>query len=160
MASDVRVRPVTATDLPQLLALVDELADYEHLPRPDAEARQRLAVDASADPPRFSALLGELDGEPVGYAIWFLTYSTFLARPSLYLEDIFVRPAARKHGVGLALFRACAQEAVRRGCGRYEWQVLAWNRLAIDFYERQGARHQADWLPFRLDGERLAALGG
>ncbi len=160
MPSDVHVRPVTAADLAQLLDLIDELADYEHLPRPDAEARRRLAADASADPPRFSALLGELDGQAVGYAIWFLTYSTFLARPSLYLEDIFVRPDARSHGVGLALFRACAREAVRRGCGRYEWQVLAWNRLAIDFYERLGARHQADWLPYRLDGEQLAALGG
>jgi GNAT superfamily N-acetyltransferase len=159
MASDVRVRPVTATDVPRLLDLIDELADYECLPRPDAGARRRLAADATADPPRFAALLGELDGEAVGYAIWFLTYSTFLARPSLYLEDIFVRPAARRHGVGLALFRACAKEAVRRGCGRYEWQVLSWNTLAIDFYERHGARHQAGWLPFRLDGEPLAALG-
>ena len=159
MPDDVRVRPVTAADLPQLLDLVDQLADYEHLTRPDAAARDRLAADATAHPPRFHALLGELDGQPVGYAVWFLTYSTFLARPSLYLEDIFVRPDARSRGVGLALFRACAQEAVHRGCGRYEWQVLAWNKLAIGFYERLGAGHQADWLPFRLDGERLAALG-
>jgi GNAT superfamily N-acetyltransferase len=158
MPPSVRVRPLELADLPRFLDLVDALADYEQLPRPDAEARQRLASDATSDPPRFRTLLGELNGEPVGYAVTFLTYSTFLARPSLYLEDLFVRPEARGTGVGLALFQACAHEAVRNGCARYEWQVLGWNDLAKCFYERLGARHNADWLPYRLDGEALAAV--
>jgi GNAT superfamily N-acetyltransferase len=158
MAPSVRVRPLEPADVPRFLDLVDALADYERLPRPDADARRRLAADATSQPPRFRTLLGELDGEPVGYAVTFFTYSTFLARPTLYLEDLFVRPEARGAGVGLALFRACAREAVRHGCARYEWQVLGWNEPAKRFYERLGAHHNADWLPYRLDGEALAAV--
>jgi GNAT superfamily N-acetyltransferase len=154
------VRALQQRDITRLLELIDGLADYEKLPRPDAGARQRLAADALADPPRFHALLAELDGVVVGYAIYFFTYSTFVARPSLYLEDIFVLPAARGQGAGLALFRACAQEAVRQACGRMEWQVLSWNEPSIRFYERLGARHLDDWLPFRLDGEMLVQVGG
>ena len=128
-----RVRPLAAEDAPALLSLIDALADYEHLPRPDAAARERLTRDALATPPRFQALLAEHASQVVGYAILFETYSTFLALPTLYLEDLFVLPEARGLGAGAALFRACAQEAVRRGCGRMEWQVLAWNRLALHF---------------------------
>jgi GNAT superfamily N-acetyltransferase len=151
----VHVRALRSADTARLLELIDGLADYEKLPRPDPEARQRLAADALAEPPRFHALLGEIDGVVVGYAIYFFTYSTFLARPSLYLEDIFVLPEARGQGAGVALFRACAQEAVQLGCGRMEWQVLSWNEPSIRFYERLGARQLDGWLPFRLDGETL-----
>jgi len=154
----VRVRGIRAADGPRLLELIDGLADYEQLPRPDAAARERLAADAIADPPRFHTLLVELDGLVVGYAIYFFTYSTFLATPSLYLEDIFVLPEARGHGAGVALFRACAQKAVSLGCGRVEWQVLGWNEPSIHFYERLGARHLDGWLPFRLDGQPLAQV--
>jgi GNAT superfamily N-acetyltransferase len=150
-----RVRPLTPADVPTLLALIAALADYEHLPPPDAAARERLARDAGADPPRFRALLAELDGRVVGYAICFETYSTFLAQPTLYLEDLFVLPDARGQGAGSALFRACAREAVQRGCGRFEWQVLAWNRLALDFYARFAAEPLDDWRPFRLTGDAL-----
>jgi GNAT superfamily N-acetyltransferase len=89
----------------------------------------------------------------------FLSYSTFLARPSLYLEDIFVLPEARGKGAGIALFRAVAHEAVRLSCGRMEWQVLSWNVPSIQFYERLGARHLDGWLPLRLDGQALAQIG-
>jgi len=154
-----QVRRLAAADLPRLLELIDGLADYEKLPRPDAGARARLAADALADPPRFQALLAEVDGTVVGYAIYFFTYSTFLARPSLYLEDIFVLPESRGLGAGVALFRACAREAVRLECGRMEWQVLSWNEPSITFYERLGARHLDDWLPFRLDGSALVRVG-
>lgn len=153
------VRPLTLQDVPRLLELIDGLADYEKLARPDTAARQRLAADATADPPRFRTLLGEVDGQVVGYAIYFFTYSTFLARPTLYLEDIFVLPGSRGGGAGIALFRACAREAVANECARMEWQVLAWNAPSIGFYERLGARQNADWLPFRLDGEALRAVG-
>jgi len=154
----VIVRPATPADATAFLDLVDGLAAYEKLPPPDAEAKQRLLRDAFSDPPRFNVLLAEVDQTVVGYAVWFPTYSTFLARPSLYLEDIFVRPDARGHGAGVALFRACAAEAVRQGCGRMEWNVLDWNQPSIDFYERLGARRLQAWLPYRLDGEALTSV--
>lgn len=153
------VRQLSAEDAPRLLELIDGLADYEKLPRPDPAARERLMADATADPPRFRTLLCDVDGEIVGYAIYFFTYSTFLARPTLYLEDIFVLPQSRGAGAGMALFRACAREAVSNECARMEWQVLAWNTPSIAFYERLAARHNSDWLPFRLDGEALLAIG-
>ena len=156
---NVLVRDFKLDDTPRLLELIDGLADYEKLPRPDAGARARLAADAIADPPRFHALLAEVDGVVVGYAIYFFTYSTFLARSSLYLEDIFVLPGSRGQGAGVALFRACAQQAVKLGCGRMEWQVLSWNEPSIQFYARLGARHMDGWLPFRLDGAALAQVG-
>lgn len=151
----VTVRPLEPADVPRLLELIDGLADYEKLARPDAAARERLAADATSHPPRFRTLLSEVDGETIGYAIYFFTYSTFLARPTLYLEDIFVLPGSRGVGAGMALFRACAREAVSNQCARMEWQVLAWNQPSIAFYERLGAHHNADWLPFRLDGDAL-----
>jgi GNAT superfamily N-acetyltransferase len=155
----VAVRALAPDDTPRLLELIDGLADYEKLARPDAAARERLVTDALANPPRFQTLLASVDGQTVGYAIYFFTYSSFLARPSLYLEDIFVLPEFRGHGAGLALFRACAQDAVARACGRMEWQVLSWNVPSIRFYEQLGARHLETWLPFRLEGEALASFG-
>lgn len=155
----VLVRKLSATDMPRLLELIDGLADYEKLARPDADARQRLAADALRDPPHFRTLLAEVDGEVVGYAMYFFTYSSFRARPTLYLEDIFVLPERRGHGAGIALFRACAREAVANECARMEWQVLAWNAPSIAFYERLGARHLSDWQPFRLDDDALRAVG-
>jgi GNAT superfamily N-acetyltransferase len=157
--TDVTVRPLTRSDLPRLLDLVDGLADYEKLARPDAAARSRLGTHAFANPPLFHTLLADLDGTSVGYAMYFFTYSSFRAQPSLYLEDIFVLPEHRGRGAGLALFRACAAEAVRAECGRMEWQVLNWNTPTIHFYTRLGARQLVEWLPFRLDGDALAAVG-
>jgi len=151
---------MSAEDVPLLLELIDALADYEHLPRPDEAARERLARDAVAEPPRFRAFLAELGGTVVGYALYFETYSTFLARPTLYLEDLFVRPDARGTGAGAALFQACAREAVGRGCGRLDWQVLAWNQLALDFYARWDAQPLDDWRPFRLTGAALERAAG
>jgi GNAT superfamily N-acetyltransferase len=153
------IRGLAEPDLPGLLDLIDGLADYEKLPRPDAAARARLAADARAEPPRFQVLVAEIEGQLVGYAFYFLTYSSFLARSTLYLEDIFVQPEWRGHGAGIALFRACAREAVERGCGRMEWQVLSWNEPSIRFYEQLGARHLDTWLPFRLDGPALTSIG-
>jgi GNAT superfamily N-acetyltransferase len=154
----VAVRQARHDDAPRILVLVDALADYERLPRPDAGARERLRRDGFGPSPRFELLVGERDGATVGYALFFETYSSFLARPTLYLEDLFVHPDHRKCGLGLALFRAVATEAVRRECGRMEWAVLTWNRLAIDFYERLGAVALEDWRTFRLTGEALGAV--
>ena len=153
------VRPLTPGDVDAFVELIQALAEYEHLDPPDPAARRRLANDAVGTPPRFYALLAEVEGRAVGYAVFFETYSTFLARPTLYLEDLFVLPDFRARGVGDALFRACAREAVKRGCGRMEWQVLTWNDLAIGFYQHLGATalHE-NWLSYRLAGEALEQL--
>ncbi|MBW3629029.1 MAG: GNAT family N-acetyltransferase [Gemmatimonadetes bacterium] len=152
------VRPAAAPDLPRFLDLVDALADYERLERPTAEARERLARDGFGDRPLFQAYLAEDDAAAVGYAIAFFTYSSFLAQPTLYLEDLFVLPEARGRGAGKALFTHLAREAVARGCGRMEWVVLDWNQLAIDFYERLGARRLTEWYTYRLTREELETM--
>lgn len=155
--SPIAIRRAVEADAPALLALIDALADYERLPRPDTAARGRLVRDAFGAPPRFECLLAMDNSRALGYAIYFETYSSFLARSTLYLEDLFVEPEARARGVGRALFGAVAAEARRRSCGRMEWIVLAWNQLAIDFYERQAARALDDWRCYRLEGDALAA---
>jgi GNAT superfamily N-acetyltransferase len=155
---DVLIRKLLPADVGRLLELIDGLADYEKLARPDAAARERLAADAIGTPPRFWTLLAEVDGLVVGYAIYFFTYSTFRARPTLYLEDVFVLPEHRGVGAGLALFRAVARQAVANDCARMEWQVLAWNEPSIAFYQRLGAQHLEAWLPFRLDDDALLAV--
>lgn len=148
--SPVEIVAAEARDGDTLLGLIDALADYEHLPRPDPDARRRLIADAFGARPRFEAYLARVEDAAVGYAIVFETYSTFLARPTLYLEDLFVLEAHRSRGAGRALFLRCVREALRRGCGRMEWSVLDWNALALGFYERLGARRLAEWQPFRL----------
>ena len=155
----VDLRAACADDRENFLRLVDALADYERLDRPDPAARERLVVDAFGPRPRFDLLLALENGTAIGYALFFETYSSFLARPTLYLEDLFVVPAARGHGAGLALFRAVAAEALRRDCGRMEWTVLRWNQLAIDFYQRLGAVPMDEWQTYRLTGEALAGAG-
>jgi GNAT superfamily N-acetyltransferase len=158
-ASSVTIRPAEAADGQSLLALVDALADYEKLDRPPPEARRRLLLDAfGAEPRRIQVYLAEVGGKPVAYAITLETYSSFLALPTFYLEDLFVVPEARRHGIGRALFRYLAGEAVRRGCGRMEWTVLDWNRLAIDFYERLRARHMKEWCLYRLSADQLREI--
>jgi GNAT superfamily N-acetyltransferase len=161
MQDAVTVRPATAADGDTWLALVDALADYEKLARPTPEARQRLLHDAFGPPPnRIQVYIGGAEGRAVAYAITCETYSSFLALPTLYLEDLFVLPDARRHGVGRAFFRYLAGEAVRRGCGRMEWVVLDWNQLAIDFYDRLGARRMAEWYTYRLTDEQLREMAG
>ena len=156
--SGLIVRTATRDDAAALLALVDALADYEKLTRPDAPARERLIQDGFGPAPRFSVLIAEAAGAPAGYALYFETYSSFLARPTLYLEDLFVRPEMRGRGVGLHLFRAVAAAAMERGTARLEWAVLRWNQLAIDFYDRNGGTPMDDWLHYRLEGNRLEAV--
>jgi GNAT superfamily N-acetyltransferase len=157
------IRSAGPDDAGTLLGLINALADYEQLPRPDAEARRRMFNHAFGDKPYFRALLVEVDGKPAGYAIYFFTYSTFLMRPTLYLEDVFVLPEARRYGCGSALMRHLSRIALDEGCGRFDWQVLDWNQLARGFYEKLGAQHIAEWLPYRLtleDIQRLAQEEG
>lgn len=153
------VRRAGREDAAALLSLIDALADYEKLDRPDADARARLIHDGFAqNPPRFRAYLAEQDNVPVGYAVTFETYSSFLARPTLYVEDIFVLPDARGRGAGSALLRHLAREAVAGDCGRMEWVVLDWNELAQTFYQRRGARHLDDWQYYRLTRDAIEQL--
>jgi GNAT superfamily N-acetyltransferase len=144
------VRKAVASDEPAILALVDALADYEKLARPTADARARLMRDMFGPRPRIDCFLAFADGYPVGYAIVLETYSSFLARPTLYLEDLFILDEYRKRGVGRALFDTALDEAKRRGCGRMEWTVLDWNQLAIDFYRKVGGTHMAEWQLYRI----------
>lgn len=148
--SQINIRRAEKTDADAMLQLVDALADYEKLPKPNAAARERLTRDCFGDKPRFEAFLADVDKTTVGYAFFFETYSSFLALPILFLEDLFVLPDHRKKRVGISLFTAVAQEAFRRGCGRMEWTVLDWNQLAIGFYNALGAQHLREWQLFRL----------
>ncbi len=154
----VTVRPATPADGDALVALIRALADYEKLTPPDDAAAERILADLRAEPARFDCLLAEVGGEAVGYALFFETYSTFRGQPKLYLEDIFVFPDHRNTGAGFELFSAAVREAVRRGCAAMEWAVLDWNRLALDFYDRLGASHHGEWLPYRLEREDLERL--
>jgi GNAT superfamily N-acetyltransferase len=155
----VVIRPATPADASTWLDLVDALADYEKLARPSAEARERLVHDAfGPEPHRIRVFMAELGGRAVGYVITCETYSSFLALPTLYLEDLFVLPDARRHGVGRAAFRFLAAEAVKGGYGRMEWVVLDWNQLAIDFYDKLGATRLKEWYTYRLTAEQLREI--
>ena len=131
--------------------LIEALADYEHLDRPDAAAIARLRADAFAAPPRFEAALALDDADqPIAYAIWFETYSSFLAKPTMFLEDLFVLESARGSGAGGKLFEFVHKLGAERGCGRMDWNVLDWNTPARDFYHRRNAQWMKEWLLYRL----------
>jgi len=151
----IGVRKTEREDADVLLRLIVALAVYEKLSPPDEDAQRRLVRDLFVKRPRVESMLAELDGVPVGYTFFFETYSTFLALPTLFLEDLFVLPEYRGKGAGSALFRAMAELAHTRGCGRMEWTVLDWNQPSIDFYERFGAKRSSEWLPYRLTREEL-----
>lgn len=153
------IRPGTARDVPTILALIRGLADYERL-RPECKATAAAVRRHGFGRRRyFETLICRRGGRPVGMALYFFTFSTFLARPTLYLEDLFVLPEERGAGAGKALLAALARIAVKRGCGRLEWAVLNWNRPAIGFYERLGARLRREWILTRLTGAPLRNLG-
>ncbi len=154
----LRIKKLSEDDFEAFFSLIVALADYEHLPPPDLAAKARLKHDAFSERPKFETYLAFLNEQPVGYAIIFETYSSFLAKPTLYLEDLFVLPSARKQKVGFGLIKFLIALAVERGCGRMEWQVLNWNQLAIDFYEKLGAVRQNEWLPYRLTETQLHTL--
>lgn len=152
------VRPATVADVGVILGFIRALAEYERLA--DAVVADEAALAATLFGPRPAAevLLVLADGRPRGFALFFTSYSTFLARPGLYLEDLFVDPEARGRGLGLALMATLARIAVERGYGRFEWSVLDWNQPALDFYRALGAAPQDEWTVQRLTGPALAAL--
>jgi GNAT superfamily N-acetyltransferase len=152
------IRSARPADVPVILTLIRGLADYEKLSH-EVEATEekldRSLFPADGSPPAAHCVLVEVDGAPAGFALYFFNYSTFLAKPGLYLEDLFVQPAFRGRGLGKALLLHLAKLANDRGCGRMEWTVLDWNQPAIDFYESIGARRLKEWQHCRLTGPAL-----
>jgi GNAT superfamily N-acetyltransferase len=165
--SSVEIRPATREDVSRVYALMRGLAVYEKLEHAfvatEADLERALFGDdapggAPSARPVADALLATLDGAPIGYALYFTTYSSFLGKPGVWLEDLFVVPEARGQGAGLALLARLARVVVERGGGRLEWVVLDWNESAIGFYRGLGARPMDDWITYRLTGDELAAL--
>jgi len=155
----VEIVPATRADIPLIRQFILELAEYERaLPGEAPVTEQDLADTLFSERPAAEVIIAHMDNQPVGFALFFHNYSTWLGKRGIYLEDLFVRPPARKHGVGFALLRELARIAVERNCGRVEWAVLNWNELAINFYKQIGARPQDEWTTFRLTGEPLQRL--
>lgn len=154
------IRPGTRRDVPVILGMIRGLARYERLAHQVEATAAGIARHGFGRRRFFETLICRERGRPVGFALYFFTYSTFLGRPSLWLEDLFVVPEARGRGAGRALLRALARIAVRRGCGRMEWTVLQWNRPAIRFYRRLGAGLRREWILTRLTGPPLRRLAG
>ena len=154
------IRFAIPQDVPSIAELIRALAEYERLSHEVVLCEADLREHLFGARPYAEVLLAEEAGQVVGFALFFHNYSTFLARPGLYLEDLFVRPASRGRGHGKELLQRLAQLALERGCGRMEWSVLDWNTPAIDFYRALGAVPMSDWTMFRLTGESLRRLGG
>jgi GNAT superfamily N-acetyltransferase len=157
--TELRIRPAQPTDVPTLLEFIRELAEYERLAHTVEITEELLAKGLFGDRPAAEALVAEIDGEPVGWALFFTNFSTFKGLPWLYIEDIYVRPQLRGRGAGKALLKRVAELAVERGCGRVEWAVLDWNTPSIDFYKNLGAVPLQEWTMYRLTGESLQKLG-
>lgn len=154
------IRAATPQDIPLILSFIRELAEYEKLSHEVCASEDMLRASLFGERAVAEVVLANLDGDPVGFAVFFPSYSTFLGRPGLYLEDLFVRPAARGFGVGRQLLEYLARLTVERGWGRLEWRVLDWNAPSIAFYKRLGAEPLDDWTVFRVTGEKLRTLAG
>ena len=155
-----RIEPARERDVPLILQLIKGLADYEKLAHEVTASEEALHSSLFGQQPAAEVVLAYADAEPVGFALFFHNYSTFLGRRGLYLEDLFVLPEWRGRGAGRALLTHLARLAVERGCGRFEWSVLDWNAPAIRFYQSLGARPMDEWTVFRLTGDALARLAG
>jgi GNAT superfamily N-acetyltransferase len=154
----IKIRKGTKRDAATIVALIRGLAEYEKLADECEATVQQIRRHGFGARRYFETLICERGGMAIGFALYFFTYSTFLARPTLYLEDLFVVPEERGHGAGRALLAALARIAARKGCGRMEWTVLDWNTPSIGFYERLGARLRRDWILTRLTGKPLRRL--
>ena len=154
------IRRAERADAEAVIGLIVALAQFENLPPPDEEAQARLREHGFGIAPKFEVLLAESEGAPgpVGYALLFPTYSTFLAKPSLYLEDVFVLPDYRRRGIGKALLRRCVQAAQDGGYGRLEWTCLDWNTNAQAVYKRMGARQMKEWYLYRMTRDAMQSL--
>ena len=160
MPTDFTLRPAAVPDVPLILKLIRELAEFERLRHEVVADETRLREQLFGPRPAAEVLLGfDADGTPMGFALFFQNFSTFLARPGIYLEDLYVRPAFRGRGLGRALLERIARLAVERDCGRFEWAVLDWNENAIGFYKKLGAEVKEDWRICRVTGDALQTLG-
>lgn len=154
----IAIRPAVPADAGLILAFIRELGDYERLSHEVAADEAGLAAQLFGERPRAEVLIAEVDGAAAGFALFFHNFSTFVGKPGLYLEDLFVRPAFRGHGLGKRLMVRLARIAVERDCGRFEWSVLDWNTPAIDFYRSLGATGLDEWTVQRVSGDALHAL--
>ena len=154
----LNIRPATAADAGTVASLVRELADYEKLLHEARATAEDFRREIESPNPVIRVLIAEWEGQPAGFALYFFNFSTFVGRPGLYLEDLFVRPALRSHGIGRALLRALARIARERGCGRMEWAVLDWNEPALKFYRSLGARQMKEWIVHRLTPVEIGKL--
>jgi GNAT superfamily N-acetyltransferase len=155
----IRIAPATAHDVPVILDLIRQLAEYEKLSSEVSATEEKLREALFGPRQAAEALIASMGAEPIGFALFFQTFSTFLARPGLYLEDLFVVPQWRRRGCGRLFLQHIAKLAVERGCGRFEWAVLDWNTPALDFYRSLGARVMDEWKICRLTGDALVRLG-
>ena len=156
-----RIVAATKADIPLIRNFILELAEYERAKPGEAPVtEQDLADTLFGERPAAEVIIAYLGDEPAGFALFFHNYSTWLGKRGIYLEDLFVRPPARKAGVGFALLKELARIAIERDCGRIDWAVLNWNELAISFYKRIGAKPMDEWSTFRLTGEALARVAG
>jgi GNAT superfamily N-acetyltransferase len=156
----IQIRPATPQDVPLILTFIRELAEYERLAHEVVATDRDMRAALFGERPIIEAVIASLDAELVGYALFFPTFSTFLGKPGLYLEDLYVRPAARGFGVGRNLLEYLARITVERGWGRLEWSVLDWNAPSIAFYKKMGATAMDEWTIFRLTGLALQKLAG
>lgn len=157
-ADRIRISRATERDVPLILELIRELAEYERAPNEAAATVEGLTAVLFGEQPQAEVLLAHFDGEPAAFALFFYNFSTWTGKRGIYLEDIFVRPSMRRLGIGEALFREIAAIALGRDCPRLEWAVLNWNELAISFYRKIGATAKDDWTTFRLSGDQLRSL--
>jgi GNAT superfamily N-acetyltransferase len=157
-ATDFVLRPALPADCGEILRLIAALAEYEKLSDMAVGTESRLRESLFGARPAAEAILAERGGRAVGFALYFTTFSTFLCQPGLYLEDLFVEPAHRGHGIGKALLKRLAAIAVERGCGRFEWRVLDWNEPSIRFYESLGAKLMPEWELVRMNADDFARL--
>jgi GNAT superfamily N-acetyltransferase len=158
VAAALQIAPAQEADIPLILALINELAEYERLEHQVVATETTLRRALFGPRPAAEALIARIDGEPAGFALFFHNFSTFLGKHGLYLEDLFVRPAFRGRAIGRALLVRLARLALERDCGRFEWAVLDWNRPARDFYEALGAEPNSAWINYRITGEALERL--
>jgi GNAT superfamily N-acetyltransferase len=154
----IDIASATVADVPLVLRFIKALAEYERMTDQVVATEESVRESLFGGRPSAEAAIARVNGDPAGFAVWFYNYSTFLSRPGLYLEDLFVLPECRGRGVGRALLQHLARVAVSRGCGRMEWAVLDWNDLAIRFYLSLGAQPMSEWTVYRLTGDSLKRL--
>jgi GNAT superfamily N-acetyltransferase len=154
----LNIRPATSADISLIVSLVRELAEFERLAHEVVATEADFAANLFGPVPKAHAVIAEIDREPAGFGLYFYNFSTFLGRPGLYIEDVYVRPEFRRHGLGRAIFKYLAQKAVAENCGRMEWWVLDWNEPAILFYRGMGAVAMDEWTVQRLTGDALRAI--